>query len=116
MGRFLVKVLLNGIILVPFLYWFAQTTFWTSVFAALGLTIIAYLIGDQLILRATNNMVATIADAILAFVYLWALAAFFDWPLSWGELLLTVIVLGVVELFYHRFLGKADPNTELQKS
>ena len=114
--RFLVKVVLNGIILVPFLYWFAEVNFWTSVLTSLGLTVIAYLVGDQLILRASNNVVATIADALLSLVYLWAVAAFLDWPLSWGELLFTVVVLGVVEMFYHRYLGKVDRDSELQKS
>jgi predicted Kef-type K+ transport protein len=114
--RFLVKLIMNGIILVPFLYWFTEATVLSSSLTSLGLTVIAYLIGDQLILRASNNLVATLSDAVLAAVYLWMVAAFMNWSFTWGELLLTVAILGVAELFYHRFLGKVDRDSELQKS
>ena len=114
--RFLVKFILNGIILVPFLYWFAEVSIWTSVLAALGLTVVAYLVGDQLILRSSNNTVATLSDMLLSFVYLWAVSAYLDWPMSWGEILFTSVVVGIVEMFYHRYLGKVDPDTQLQKS
>ncbi|GAA4721899.1 DUF2512 family protein [Brevibacillus fulvus] len=108
MSKFLIKVLFNGIILVPFLIWFTEAGWLSSIVTSIGLSIIAYLIGDQLILRKTNNVVATIADAVLAAVYLWVVAAYMDWSLSFGELLFTVIVLGVVEFVFHRYLGVLD--------
>ncbi|HZG13386.1 MAG TPA: DUF2512 family protein [Candidatus Bathyarchaeia archaeon] len=108
MGRFLVKLVLDGIILVPFLMWFTEGTIFSILMTALGLTVIAYLIGDQMILRATNNVIATISDAVLAAVYLWAVAAMLDWNLSWRELLITVAALGVAEFVYHRYLGFRD--------
>lgn len=108
MTRFLIKLVVNGIILVPFLMWFTEGTFFSVLMTSLGLTVIAYILGDQMILRATNNVIATISDAILAAVYLWVVAAMLDWSLTWGELLLTVAALGVAELFYHRYLGLAD--------
>jgi|HigsolmetaAR204D_1030405.scaffolds.fasta_scaffold01543_8 hypothetical protein len=113
--RFLVKFVFNAIILIPFLYWFAEVSMLTSAIAALGLTVIAYL-GDRLILRASNNTVATLSDMLLCFVYLWAISAWLNWPLSWGENLFTSVVIGITEMFYHRFLGKVDKDTKLQKS
>ncbi|MFS0918154.1 DUF2512 family protein [Brevibacillus sp. 179-C 1.1 NHS] len=64
---------------------FANATWTSAILAALGLTVIAYLIGDQLILCATNNTIATIADAVIAAFYLWAVASWLDWLLSFGE-------------------------------
>nr|WP_236841425.1 DUF2512 family protein [Brevibacillus formosus] len=66
---------------------FTNATFMSAPIAALGLTIIAYLIGDQLILRATNNVTATIADALIAAFYLWAVANMLIWDLSMGNFL-----------------------------
>lgn len=106
--RFIVKLVINGIILVPFIYWFTEATIWASIVTSVGLSIIAYLIGDQLILRTSNNLIATVSDAILAAVYLWAVSAFMNWNFSFGEMLFTVVVLGVAEFFYHRFLGRVD--------
>ena len=113
MTRFLIKLVVNGAIVVGCLLGFTNATLLSATIAALGLTIIAYLIGDQLILRATNNVTATIADALIAAVYLWAVASMLNWDLSMGELLITVVLLGVAELFFHRYLGVNDTtNTE----
>ncbi|QQE76345.1 DUF2512 family protein [Brevibacillus composti] len=108
MNRFLLKLVLNGIVLIPLLYWFTEITIWQSILASVGLTIIAYFIGDQFILRASNNLVATISDAILAAVYLWAVAVIFNWDLNLGEILFTVAILGIAEFFFHRILGRID--------
>ncbi|MFP3392399.1 DUF2512 family protein [Brevibacillus sp. SIMBA_040] len=107
-NRFLIKVIINGVIVVGSLLAFTNATWLSAIVTALGLTVIAYLIGDQLILRATNNVTATIADAVIAAVYLWAVASMLNWDLSFGELFVTVVLLGVAELFYHRYLGVND--------
>ncbi|MED1797522.1 DUF2512 family protein [Brevibacillus porteri] len=110
MSRFLMKAAVTGMIVAICLWWFANATWASAILTALGLTVIAYLIGDQLILRATNNITATIADAVIAGFYLWFVARWMDWPLSFGELMITVALLGVAELVYHRFLGIYDNN------
>ena len=51
---------------------------------------------------------ATVADAGLAFVYFWVVAAWMRWTLSLGELIVLALALGVVEWIYHRQLGEAD--------
>lgn len=108
MERFLIKVAANGVVVVPMLMWFTEAGFWAATVTSGILSGIAYLLGDQLVLRASNNAVATLADAVLAFVYLWAVADFLDWNLTWGELLMTTAAVGIVEVFFHRYLGYKD--------
>ncbi len=108
MNRMLRKILMNGIVVVPLLMWFTEATLWSSVITSLVLSVIAYMIGDQIVLRWSNNLVATITDAALTFIYLWAVADWFDWSLTIGELTTITLALGVVEFIYHRQLGIAD--------
>lgn len=109
MNRFLIKLVLNGVIVVGSLLTFTDATWISAILASLGLTVIAYFLGDQLILKATNNITATIADAVVAGVYLWAVSNMLNWDLSFRELFITVAILGIAEFFFHRFLGKYDP-------
>lgn len=108
MNRILRKILMNGIVVVPLLMWFTEATLWGSIMTALALSVIAYLLGDQVILRMSNNIVATVADAALTFFYLWLVADWMDWSLTIGELTTITLALGVVEFIYHRQLGMAD--------
>lgn len=110
MNRILRKILMNGIVIVPLLMWFTEATFWSSVITALILSVVSYIVGDQMILRASNNTVATIADVGLTFVYYWLVADMLDWSLTIGELTTLSIAVGVVEFIYHRQLGEADGN------
>lgn len=99
---------MNGIVVVPLLMWFTEATFWGSLLTAVALSAVAYAIGDQLILRASNNTTATLADAAIALLFLWMVASFANWTLSFAELLTIVVAVGVVELIFHRQLGRAD--------
>jgi membrane protein HdeD len=108
--KLIVKTILNGLVLIPFLYLTTNASVFEIVMSALGLCLLAFFIGDQWILQETNNTVATIADAGLAGLYLWALSVMLNWGLSTGELLVGVALLGVVEWLYHRMLYRWDPN------
>jgi membrane protein HdeD len=109
--KFIVKLVANGVVVVPLLLWYTEATFWQAAVTAVILSGIAYLLGDQLILRVTNNTVATLADAALAFVYFWSVASLMDWTLTFGENLMITLILGVVEAVYHRYLGNRDRRT-----
>ncbi|MCP3775795.1 YndM family protein [Paenibacillus sp. MZ04-78.2] len=109
--KFIVKLLLNGIVVVPLLMWFSEATLLQAVITALVLSIIAYLVGDQWILKVSNNTVATAADAVLSFAVLWMAARWMNWDLSFMEMIIISLVLGVVEVFFHRFLGTVDDRT-----
>ncbi|HEY0827815.1 MAG TPA: DUF2512 family protein [Bacilli bacterium] len=106
MEKFLVKTIINGIVVVSLLMWFTEATFVGAALTAVVLSTIAYLAGDQLILRATNNTIATLADAALAFVFIWMVSFFSNWNLNFTELLVIVLVLGLVEFTFHRMLGR----------
>lgn len=106
--RFLSKCLMNAIVVVPLLMWFTEATFLGSLLASVVLSVLAYLAGDQLILRLSNNAIATIADAVLTLMYLWIVATIAGWSLNFGELLIITIAVSVVELIFHRQLGTWD--------
>lgn len=103
--KLIIKILINGFIVVSLFTLFTNATFWEATISATILSVIAYMVGDQIILRTSNNTIATIADAVLAFVYLWAVAYFMNWDLSFGELVIITLILGVAEAVYHRFLA-----------
>jgi len=102
--KFIIKWVLNGIIVTALLIWYADVTFWTAFVAASVLTIIAYLLGDQLVLRSTNNTVATVTDFLLAAVYLGLASYFFNWDLTFGETMIISAILGLAEWVYHRYV------------
>lgn len=106
MNGFIRKSIMNGIVAVPLLLWFTEATILGSVAAALALSTLAYFLGDQLVLRMSNNLVATAADAILAFAFLWAVAFYSRWTLSLGELFVIVALLGIVEWIFHKQLRR----------
>jgi hypothetical protein len=110
--KFFIKLLINGIIVIPLLMSFSQATFFQAAFTAVVLCIIAYLMGDQWILRTSNNTVATIADAVLSLIFLWLVAYAMNWDLSLMEIVVISLLLGVAEAFFHRFLKNVDGEKE----
>jgi uncharacterized protein YacL len=101
MNTFLTKLILNGIIVIPFLLVFSNANGIEATVAAAIFCVIAYLVGDQLILRRTNNTVATIADIALAYLYFLVVGIALGWTLSNLELLSLSLAIGLVELFFH---------------
>lgn len=102
--KFLFKWALNGIIVTLMLAWYADTTYLTAFLAASVLAVIAFLAGDLLLLPRTNNTVATVADFALAAVYLGVVRYFFDWKLSFGEILIISALVAWAEWLYHRYI------------
>lgn len=109
--RFLSKCLMNAIVVVPLLMWFTEASFLGSVLASILLSALAYLAGDQLILQLSNNAIATIADAVLTFMYLWVVATIAGWSLNFVELLIMTAAVSIVEIIFHRQLGTWDRRT-----
>lgn len=105
MLKLITKLLLNGIVVVPFLLMFTEATFLQAAVAAVLLSLIAYAVGDQVVLRSTNsNVIASIADAGLAFLYFLVAGAMMNWSLSLGEMFVLAIGIGVIEWFFHILL------------
>lgn len=109
--KFLIKWALNGLIVVMLLMSFTEVSFITAFITASLLTVIAYVIGDQMILRSTNNMMATISDFILSVVYLGLLSYFMRWDLSFGETLTISLILGLAEWVFHRYVLNYERST-----
>ncbi|WNQ11904.1 DUF2512 family protein [Paenibacillus aurantius] len=108
MTRFLSKIVVNGILLVILLRYLAEADLIAATFTAVALSVIAYLAGDQFVLRMTNNTLALVADALLALAFLWLAARYFQWPYSYAEILVTVVILTAAEALYHKLLPSWD--------
>lgn len=108
MDRFAVKLIANGAVAVPLLVAFTEAGFAASLLTASALSVLAWLIGDRLILPLTNNPAATMADAVLVCAFLWFVADMMDWTLAAGELLVMTAAPGVAEWGCHRFLENLD--------
>jgi hypothetical protein len=102
-SKFFWKAFLNGILVVPFLLVFTEASLTQALIAALTLSIVAYVIGDQMILRLMNNGIATVADVGLSFAFLWMAASFMDWSLSFMEMAIMSVAVGVIEYFIHGY-------------
>jgi uncharacterized membrane protein YvlD (DUF360 family) len=108
MDKFLIKCVINGIIAVPLLLWFTIAGFWEVVIAALALCVVSYIIGDRMILPATNNTVATISDFGLAYAFFWAVGSIMNWNLTLGEVFWVALGVTAVEMWFHTTLPQGD--------
>lgn len=103
------KLLWNGIVTVPLLLWFSgRVTLGMAALTSVCFSAAAYIIGDQLVLRTSNNLIASVTDALLAFFVLWLASYFAHWDLSVTELSAIGIALGLVEYMYHSYLRRED--------
>jgi len=103
----LVKFAMTTIVLEIVLYAFSGLSFWSILGLSLVVTLISYLIGDLVILPATNNLTATIADIILVLVTIYI--ANFLWytkELSFFSALIAAVVLGAGEWFFHKLIDR----------
>jgi hypothetical protein len=72
---------------------------------SLVLGVIAYIVGDLLILPKTNNTIATIADAGLAYLIIWYMGS----KLTYGgsmvtPALISAIGIALFEIFFHKYV------------
>ncbi|GED30733.1 DUF2512 family protein [Brevibacillus centrosporus] len=99
----LIKLLVNGIIAVPGLWW-SGTSLTFAVLTSIVVSLIAYALGDALILPKTNNTFATTADFIMVFALFWISSYVFAQPYHLPGILLTAFVVTVAEYFFHSYL------------
>ncbi|WP_274650721.1 DUF2512 family protein [Paenibacillus humicola] len=111
MVNFIVKWAINGVIVTLLMMWFSDADFWEAALTATILTVIAYIIGDQWVLRTTNNTIATIVDFLLAVVYLLIAEYIFDWGLNFGEILIISALVGIAEFCFHRYFLQDEGTT-----
>ncbi|WNR45093.1 DUF2512 family protein [Paenibacillus roseipurpureus] len=107
LGKLLLKLLINGIILVPILMYLTDTTFMGALSATYTFSLVTYIAVDQLFLRLTNNIAAVLADILLTFAYFWLVQRhFFDWSLSFTDMTIIALAFGVIEFFLHAYFQK----------
>lgn len=71
------------------------------------LTLASYLIGDLLILRRTNNTMATVSDFALAFLVIWLMGE----NLTYGDSLIMPALIAAAgialfETFFHKYVAR----------
>ncbi|MFS0722874.1 DUF2512 family protein [Paenibacillus sp. 1P07SE] len=106
MFKLLMKWVVNGTVVVAFLMYYSNATFGMAALMATGLTALSYLIGDQVLLRATNSLIAAICDVLLAVVYFGVLSYALGLGITWGEAFFLGLLVGVVEWVLHRYVFK----------
>jgi hypothetical protein len=106
--KFISKLFLNGVIVALLMYWYTEVRIEIAALIAILFVIVAWLVGDQLILRATNNAAATAADGLLAIIYLWIVDSVLDLGLSFSEILVIALTVAVAEWFFHRYILKPE--------
>ncbi|GGF29056.1 hypothetical protein GCM10010954_30220 [Halobacillus andaensis] len=73
----------------------------------LVLGIVSYVLGDKLILARSNNMTATIADVVLAFVVIYIMTdALTVGNTVFEATLISTISLGIFEYFFHQSVAR----------
>jgi hypothetical protein len=109
--KFVMKWILDGAVVALLLIYFSDVTFIEAAIAATALTIITYGVGDQVILRSTNNAVAALADGVLGFFILWIAAYSMNWDISLGQIWIIAVILAIAEWVVHRYIFQPDSLT-----
>lgn len=106
-GKLLLKLLINGIIIVPLLMYLTEATFMGALSATYTFSLVTYIVVDQLFLRLTNNIAAVLADMLLTFAFFWLVERhFYDWSLSFSDMAIVAVVYGIMEFFLHAYFQK----------
>ncbi|MNJ55040.1 hypothetical protein D3C77_505120 [compost metagenome] len=116
--RIIVKIIWSGLILVVLFMLTGNATFIASLLSAIGLSIFSFLLVDLFILPRATIALATMIDAILAYLFIWAISSNNGWSVSIAEVFAITIVLTIFEYFYHDWLVengiKRDKNLKVE--
>ena len=104
MTKIAVKMLVNAIVVIGLTMWFGEADFVSALIVTVILGALAYVIGDMFILPAAGNTAATLADGALTYVVLWAASSLLDWNLSYFDMFVIALVVGIFEFFFHIWL------------
>lgn len=104
----IIKFAMIAVVLELVLGVMTNLTFRDILLIALAVTGLAYLIGDLMILPASNNTMATIGDIGLAAVTIWLFNFVFDYAeISVTDALAAAVVIGLGEWIFHKFIHRA---------
>lgn len=101
----IVKYLMTALILEVSLLLLTDLSFSQILWVSLVVTGISYLIGDMVILQATNNATATIADMGLTIITIYMFNFFWNRnDISLFSCVIAGVILGFGETFFHRII------------
>ncbi|MDZ5473879.1 YndM family protein [Bacillus sp. 31A1R] len=102
-----IKLISTLIALYIVLGLFYGMTFGNVLMISLLLGVIAYIVGDSLILPRTNNVIATVADFGLAFAVIWFIGSGVIYRGNLFTMALTAAIgVAILEYFFHQYLMK----------
>lgn len=103
---YLLKLLIITVILEISLNLLTALTFGHILIISVAVSLLSYFLGDLLILSATNNTTATIADAGIAFftIYMFNFWRYFA-PIGFYDALFSAIFIGIGEAFFHKYVA-----------
>lgn len=102
----LVKFIIVTAIIEVILNMQTYLTFTDILYIALAVTVPGYIIGDLLILPASNNTIAAVADFCLALVTIYMFNSLWNISeISINSALISAVVLGVGEWIFHKYLA-----------
>lgn len=104
----LIKFIMTAVVLEIVLLLMSGITFGRILWISLVITVILYIIGDMVILPATNNMIATLADMGMALIIIYMFNFFWNRnDISFLSALISGIVLGGGEWVFHKLVDRS---------
>jgi hypothetical protein len=72
-------------------------------------TVLNYLLGDLVILRAFGNIIASISDGILSIIIAYAYSIMSpDFNVNWTTLIIFGVIIAVAEAIFHTYLKRDE--------
>ncbi|MBB4822848.1 cation transport ATPase [Sporosarcina luteola] len=100
----LFKAVLTFLVLWIVLSAIYNVSFLHSTFIGIVLLLVSYVAGDMMILPKMGNMAATTGDLVIGFLIIWGGLLLFGYGNSFGEALLTGVVIAIGEYLFHSWL------------
>lgn len=108
-----IKFIMTAIVFEIVFLLFSDLTFGTILWVSFILTLIAYILGDMIILPATNNAVATVADIGLSLVVIYLLN--YLWlknDIPFLSAFIASVMIGGGEWFFHKIVDRSVNSEE----
>jgi len=103
----LVKYIMTAFILEIVLLLISHASFGEILLLSLAVTVITYIIGDNIILPATNNIIATIADMGLSLVIIYLFDSLQNAEdITFQSAAVAGVMLGFGEFFFHKIIDQ----------
>ena len=112
--QLVIKYLMLGLITVLVLPAGAAVTIGPALWAALIVTLVAYVLGDVLVLPRGGNATAVICDFVLVTLVFWLLPFVMPVAVGLGAALVTGGAVAVGEILYHLYLNSTRPRSTQQ--